>query len=317
MARGKHAGGALAQEQDIGRDFRSRIGLEGGVRQPYRAQQVGMVGQVPADRVVFLVHRVAARNQRHDASGADLFQGLGEEVIVDRARELVGHGYVAHPVVAEWDIPHGQVEVIVRQRCILEALMEYRGVRVELPGDARGDRVKLDAGAVAAVHGLGLEAEEMAHAHGGLQHLFALAGTHVVQAVPYGFNHHRRREMRVRRRGAGRFVLLVRQQLLHRPGRASPFLGRGVAEHVGHRSPAHITREDGFLVIRGVAVFGFEGFEQADGGDIIVGFLAQPALAYPVGCRDPEVAGGLGLGFDVEDDSSGSRNWSIASSHAR
>ena len=115
--------------------------------------------------------------------------------------------------------------------------------------------------------------------------------------------------MRVRRRGARRFVFVVGEQFLHRPRRASPLLAAGSdSKTFGMRAPAHVTGEHGFFIVGGVAVFRFECLQEPDGGDIVAGLFLQAALADPVGVGYPEVAGGFFLGLDVEDDSSGRRN---------
>ena len=101
MARGLRSRRTLAKKQNIGGDFRSRIALKRGVRQPYRAQQVGMFGQMTADGVVFLVHGVAARDERHHAAGPQFLKRLGEEVIVNGARKLGLHRGVMDGVIAE------------------------------------------------------------------------------------------------------------------------------------------------------------------------------------------------------------------------
>jgi hypothetical protein len=101
MTLGLRAGRALAKEQNIRGDFRSRIALERGVGQPYRAQQVGMFGQMPADDIGLLVHGVAARDEHHHAAAPQFLQRLGEEVIMNRARQLRLHRGVMDGVIAK------------------------------------------------------------------------------------------------------------------------------------------------------------------------------------------------------------------------
>ena len=190
MARGLRSGRTLAKEQNIGGDFRSRIGLEGGVRQPDRAQQVGMFGQMPADGVGLLVHGVAARDERHHAAGPQFLQRLGEEVIVNGPRELGLHRGVMDGVIAEGHVADNGIEVIVGQGRFLKALCEYRGIGIELLRDPGRDGIQFHAGPVAALHGFRHEAEEMAHAHGRLQYLRALAEAQTLQPAPDGLDHH-------------------------------------------------------------------------------------------------------------------------------
>ena len=77
-------------------------------------------------------------------------------------------------VIAERHIADHRIEVVIRQRRILEALGKDGGIRIELARDARGDGVELDAGAVAAGKKFaGHQPQEVAYAHRGLQNLGA------------------------------------------------------------------------------------------------------------------------------------------------
>ena len=137
--------------------------------------------------------------------GRSFLKRLGEEVIVNGARELVLHRGVMDGVIAERHVSDHGVEVIIRERRFLKPLGEYRGIRIELLRDPGRDGIQLHAGPVAALHGFRHEAEEMPHAHGRLQYLRALAEAETLQSAPDGLDDLRRREMRVRRRGARRF----------------------------------------------------------------------------------------------------------------
>src|ERR1035437_3443644 len=96
---------AFAEEKYVSRALRAGLPFERGVRKPYRAQQVGMLGEMLADGVVFFVHGIAARDERHHAAGPGFLKGLGEEVIMDRARELTLHRRVVHGVIAKGHVP--------------------------------------------------------------------------------------------------------------------------------------------------------------------------------------------------------------------
>ena len=69
MARRLRSRRTFTKKQNIGGNFCSRIALERSVRQPYRAQQVGMFRQMPTDSIGLFVHGVAARDERHHAAG--------------------------------------------------------------------------------------------------------------------------------------------------------------------------------------------------------------------------------------------------------
>ena len=130
---------------------------------------------------------------------------------MNRARELALHRRVVDGVIAERHVSDDGIEVIIRKRRFLKPLGEYRGIGIELLRDAGGDGIQFHAGPVAALHGLRHQAEEMPHAHGRLQYLRALAQAQTVQAAPDRLDDLRRGEMRVRRRGARRFIFIVGQ----------------------------------------------------------------------------------------------------------
>ena len=78
--------------------------------------------------VNWAVHRVAAGNQGHDAARAQLVQGLGEEIVVNRARQgrLAAISGIEDRIVAERDVADGGIEEIVGERSVLEAFGEDR-----------------------------------------------------------------------------------------------------------------------------------------------------------------------------------------------
>ena len=191
----------FSKEQNIGGDFCSGIAFEGRVRQSYCAQQVGVFGQMPADGVGLLVHGVATGDERHHAAGSKSLHRLREEVIVDRPRKPGLHCRVVDSVISKRHVADNGVEVIIRERGFLKSLVEYRGIGIELRGDAGRDRIQFHPRAVTPLHGFWHQTEEMAHTHGWLQYLRTTAQPEAVQRVPASLNHQRRRVVRVRCRG--------------------------------------------------------------------------------------------------------------------
>jgi hypothetical protein len=88
--------------------------------------------------------------------------------------------------------------------------------------------------------------------------------------------------MGVGRRCARGFIFLLAQDFAEVFGGLREFFGRVPIEGAGERSPSGVTREEGFLRIGRITVVRFQGFERADGGDIIAGFLGETALSDAV-----------------------------------
>ena len=80
---GRLAGGALAQEHDVGDDaVPSRLKASDGRR--IAPRKSASVGEVLADGGILLVEREVAGDQGQDAAGLQGVDGLGEEEIVQR-----------------------------------------------------------------------------------------------------------------------------------------------------------------------------------------------------------------------------------------
>ena len=69
-------------------------------REVIRERSLAGAQRVAAGRIL-LIHRVAAGDERHDAAGSQLLQRFGEEVIVNRAGELVLHRRIMNRVIAK------------------------------------------------------------------------------------------------------------------------------------------------------------------------------------------------------------------------
>ena len=65
-------------------DFGVRVLLERGVRQPDRAEEVGLVVEVVAQAGVDLIERAFRRDEDHQSARPHLLDALREEVIVNR-----------------------------------------------------------------------------------------------------------------------------------------------------------------------------------------------------------------------------------------
>ena len=83
-----------------------------------------------------------------------------------------------------------------------------------------------------------------------------------------------------------------------------PFLRRIGPEGVRHRAPSGVFGEQGFFRVGGVAVFGFDLFQRADGLDVVEGFFAKAAFADAVGFGYSESPGGCSSAsvFEFVDD---------------
>lgn len=295
------AGVALAQEQDVRLHIRRRDAGEGTHRQADRAQQFGLRRDVLAHGIRARLHRAGARDETHQAAGADQVQRAAEEVVVDpKARVRLGAG-VGDRVVAEGYVADHQVEPVFGQRELLEGHDAHVGtVRcVQRLQQTPRQPVDLHRGERAAFgecprHGT----EEMADARCGFQHT-AAGEAEARHGLPYRLDHVDLGVVAVVDRGAGRVVVLGRQQGLQLLGATAP--RRIVAFEVeggGQAAPAGEAQQlTALFGVRGTLT-GFEHLQDADGRDVGVELrdgAAQAGQLLTVQCW-PQDSGFIALG---------------------
>jgi hypothetical protein len=134
-------GGRFLQKDDVGCDFRTCVFLESRIGKADSADQVRPVGEILPDRVVLLVHRVTARDERDNPARSHLVDGLRKEVIVDGLRLRGFIGRIMDAVITKRDIAERNVKIVVGEVRVLVSLVEDGGIRIELLRDTRGDVV--------------------------------------------------------------------------------------------------------------------------------------------------------------------------------
>ena len=117
------AGVALAQEQDVGLHIRRREAGEGalaaaGSRPATRAWDLRCSSRTASVLRASIVP--AARDEAHQAAGADQVQRTAEEVVVDAEAGIGPVAHVGDLVLAERDVADHQVEPVVGQGSFLE-----------------------------------------------------------------------------------------------------------------------------------------------------------------------------------------------------
>ena len=94
---------SLLQENDIRHYICTGIGTECVIGKSDGSQQFCPLRQILSCIWILGIHRIAAGNKGHDATGTNLIQCLGKEIVVDRKTELI-IGFIADTVVAKWHI---------------------------------------------------------------------------------------------------------------------------------------------------------------------------------------------------------------------
>ena len=178
----------LLEKQYIGHHFRPSVGLERIVGQTDGPQEIGPLRQIFPNVLALGIHGVAAGDKGHDAAGAHLVQGLGEEVVVDVEAQAVVGG-VIDLVLTEWDVAHSQI-VEVPTVGSLETGHGDVGLGIKLLGNAPGEAVQLRAVQLGRGHALRQEAEEIAHAAGGFQDV-AAGESHIAHSLIDGLDNGR------------------------------------------------------------------------------------------------------------------------------
>ena len=140
----------LLQEQDVGYDLRTGVGLERIVGQTDGTQQLRSLGNVLPDFRGLLIHGVAGGHKGHHATGPYLIQRFCEEVIVNGKTELVispviylilSKGYIADCQIVEVPAVGG-----------FKACNGNVRLGVQLFGDTARDAVQLHTIQAAVLH---------------------------------------------------------------------------------------------------------------------------------------------------------------------
>ena len=97
--------------------------------------------------------------------------------------------------------------------------------------------------------------------------------------------------MRIRRRSAGRGVLLLAERALQLVRDPAPIVRRIQGKQVGERAPSRVLHENGLLFRCRRTSLGLDSFESADRGQVGLCLLFQTAFADGVGSGYAEVAG--------------------------
>ena len=132
------------QENDIGDDLCTGVGLESVVGQTDRPQQVSPLRQITPHSGILGVQRIAAGDEGHNAAGTHPVQCFGEEIVVDRKVEPAVLR-VIYGILPKGYIADGEVEEVLGEAGILVALYSDVRLGIELLGDAPGNAVQFHA----------------------------------------------------------------------------------------------------------------------------------------------------------------------------
>ena len=103
----------LLQEQNITGDLCAGIALKGCVWQTDGSNQVCSLCKVFPHSRVFLVHGALGSDERHNAAGSDLVQGLSEKEIVNEPMVFI-IPLIQHLKIPKRHITDGYIEEAVR-----------------------------------------------------------------------------------------------------------------------------------------------------------------------------------------------------------
>ena len=254
--------GPLLQEQNVCRDFRSGVCFERRVRQTDRSDQVSALRDVATDRVILLVHRIRAGNERHDTAGTDQIERLRKEVIVDR-KMIPVIGRIRQRIAAEGHITDRCVKRVVEVVLLLEAVDPDFRAGVKLLCDPAANAVKLNAAEFKAVHALRQTAEEVADTHCRFKHPVAVFQSEALYRAPHFADNDRRRVVCICCRSRRRTILVFREKFAQFFVLACPvFIVR--RKSLRQAAPADVLRESVLLFGSGHAILCFNLFQRAD-----------------------------------------------------
>ena len=194
----------LLQEQNIAGDFRTGIALEGVIGQANGTNEISPLCKIFPHGRVFFVHRTLGGDERHNAAGSDLIQGLSEKVIVNEPVVLIV-SLIQHLEIAKGNIADGHIKEAIRHLHLFKAGDGNGAVLIELLGDAPGDGIQFHTISVTACHAFGNHADEIANTTGWLQNI-ALPEAHLLQRLIHGLDDNRRGIERSQGAGSGSSV---------------------------------------------------------------------------------------------------------------
>ena len=290
------AGLARLEEEQVDDDVGAGLGAHGARRKSDGTDEVSPLPEIRPCRLIGLVHRPAADDERANSAGPEVGERTGDERVVQRERQppiRFGH---AHRAVGERRVADHEVEATGELR-LGEVLGADRAVGIEKAGDFRGDRVGLDAGVVAsAAQRLRLEGNEKARAAPGLEHTPA-GKAEAGDCRPEGADEVFRGVVRVLGGTGQAREFRRRHEVLERRANclpACPERGAGAAEHRLRKLAAAERAEPDearLLLRRRGALLGLDLPGDSDRLDVVQR-PALPALRKPAIAGKPERDGG-------------------------
>ena len=275
---------ALAQHHNVGHHFRAGVLLECAGRQADGRDQLGLLGKLAANCGVLLVHRARGRDADHDPARANLIHGLQEEVVMEHRVQLVVAA-IGNRRVLERPVPDDQIVEAVGRLRVLIAHDPHVRAREKLLGNRAGRLVQFDAGQLAARLQVGRHhAEEVAGAHGGLQHLATLEA-HAAHHVPHGQHGRRVGVVRVGDRALGGLPGGLAQGVAQPLAALLPdalvlvdgALPRTLEQLLAERSPPDVAGEHLLFVRRRLTTFFGQRLKQLERGAVAIEALNRRA----------------------------------------
>ena len=260
---------SLLQENDIRNHICTGIGAECVVGKSNGSQQFCPLCQILSRVRIFGIHRIAAGNKGHDATGTNLIQCLGKEIVVDRKSEFI-IGLIADTVVAKGHIAHGQIIEIAAVGGFKTCHLDFC-LRIQLLRNSPCDGIQFHTIQSASQHGIRQHTEEVADTHRRFQNI-AFLKSHTVQRFIDCTDHGRTGVVRIQSRSPGCGIFFFRKScfqflIFACPG-SFPCV-KGICQP----APADIIGQR-FLFLRcRIPVLIFQGFQRIDGIHVGTEFL--------------------------------------------
>ena len=131
----------LFQNQNVRYNFCTGIIFECRAGKSNGTQKIRLTHNVPANRGILAVHGIAGCNEHYNAARANLIQGLGKEVVVNRACDLLRICLVVDGEISERNIANGHVHVVIRDLGIFKSLNANIRIRVQVLCNQAGNPV--------------------------------------------------------------------------------------------------------------------------------------------------------------------------------
>ena len=149
------------QEDNVRNNSRSGIILKRGIGQTNSTDKVGSLREIPSNGRTFLIKSTATRYESNHTTRANLVQGLGKEIVVNK--EVVLIILLIHDLeMTEWHVADCYIKEAIGKMCLFVSANRYSVFLIELSCNSARKTIKLYSVDLTILHTLGEHTHKVA-----------------------------------------------------------------------------------------------------------------------------------------------------------